>query len=87
MLTGIPLFPGINDVGDQLERIFSVRGVPNVDTWPEVTSLPKYSVLKFRPYIELPWKRVHPILARLRDGGDRLLSAFLQVILNERFIL
>uniref|UniRef100_A0AC34RTM3 Protein kinase domain-containing protein n=1 Tax=Panagrolaimus sp. JU765 TaxID=591449 RepID=A0AC34RTM3_9BILA len=40
---------------------------------------PKFKTLKFHPYVELPWRRVHPILAKLGDSGDRLLTLFLQL--------
>lgn len=84
MCTGIALFPGVNDVVDQLERIFSIRGVPNINQWPEVINLPNYFVYQFLPYQELDWRKVDPELNWLveKDNGigAKLLTKFLQVI-------
>lgn len=84
MCTGIALFPGVNDVADQLERIFSIRGVPNSSQWPEVVDLPNYFAYQFLPYQELEWHKVDLELQRLvetDDGvGAKLLTKFLQVI-------
>ena len=80
MLTGYPLFPGINDARDQLERIFSIRGLPIPQEWPEVTTLPNFKIFQFKPYVELSWRRVHHVFTRLPEGGERLLNSFLQVV-------
>uniref|UniRef100_A0AC34G822 Uncharacterized protein n=1 Tax=Panagrolaimus sp. ES5 TaxID=591445 RepID=A0AC34G822_9BILA len=85
MLTGIPLFPGINDAKDQLEKIFAIRGLPIVEKWPEVISLPNYKLFHFQPYVEMPWRRVHHVFSRLPEGGEKLLNSFLQVIFTVIF--
>lgn len=85
MCTGVALFPGVNDVADQLERIFSIRGVPNPKLWPEVVDLPNYSVYQFPPYHEREWRKIDSELRRLVDTdegiGAKLLTKILQVIL------
>uniref|UniRef100_A0A914CT40 cyclin-dependent kinase n=1 Tax=Acrobeloides nanus TaxID=290746 RepID=A0A914CT40_9BILA len=84
MATGLPLFPGINDVADQLDKIFSIRGPPNPSTWPEVRELSNYKIYRFSSYFELSWRKVHPILGKLPDNGDLLLSKLLQLNPRER---
>jgi hypothetical protein len=79
LCTGLALFPGSNNVHDQLDRIFSIRGTPDEDEWPEVRSLPKYKQLSFAEYTELPWQQVDPQLGQLPDNGGDLLSALLKV--------
>lgn len=82
MCSGVALFPGINDVVDQLDRIFSIRGVPDLEKWPEVKDLPNYATFHFTQYSELEWSQVDTQLGRLPDDGDLLLSTFLQVFFN-----
>jgi len=36
-----PLFPGQND-GDQLAKIFQIRGTPTMNEWPDIPELPLY---------------------------------------------
>jgi serine/threonine protein kinase len=33
MLTGAPVFPGVRDVSDQLDKIFRILGTPTERTW------------------------------------------------------
>lgn len=33
MLTGAPVFPGVRDVSDQLDKIFRILGTPTEKTW------------------------------------------------------
>ncbi|XP_069471607.1 cyclin-dependent kinase 15 [Ambystoma mexicanum] len=42
MLQGRPALPGSSDVREQLEKIWSVLGAPNEETWSGVSSLPNY---------------------------------------------
>ncbi|KHN88655.1 Cyclin-dependent kinase 14 [Toxocara canis] len=83
MCTGTALFPGTKDVIDQLDRIFSVRGIPDVTKWPEVTKLPHFIPNFYPPYREIPWKDVHTALMRLKNGQS-LLSQFLQLNPSDR---
>uniref|UniRef100_A0A0R3RJL1 cyclin-dependent kinase n=1 Tax=Elaeophora elaphi TaxID=1147741 RepID=A0A0R3RJL1_9BILA len=78
MCTGVALFPGTKDVSDQLDRIFSIRGIPDPKKWPEVLKLPHYSPSFYPPYRELPWSEIHKSLVRLKNGQS-LLSHFLQL--------
>ncbi|XP_036899489.1 cyclin-dependent kinase 15 [Sturnira hondurensis] len=43
MFQGQPLFPGVSNVFEQLEKIWEVLGVPTEDTWPGVSKLPNYN--------------------------------------------
>jgi len=36
-----PLFTGKNE-SDQLQKIFKIRGTPNLEDWPDVVNLPDY---------------------------------------------
>ncbi|VBB35176.1 unnamed protein product [Acanthocheilonema viteae] len=67
MCTGVALFPGTKDVGDQLDRIFSIRGIPDPKKWPEVLKLPHYSPSFYPPYRELPWSEIHKSLLNPTD--------------------
>lgn len=46
MLAGTPLFPGTNQVMDQLLKIFSLLGFPSELWWPGVSSLPDYELAR-----------------------------------------
>ncbi|KAM3721947.1 Cyclin-dependent kinase [Dirofilaria immitis] len=78
MCTGAALFPGTKDIADQLDRIFSIRGVPDPAKWPEVLKLPHYSPSFYPPYQELAWNEIHKSLVRLKNGQS-LLSHLLQL--------
>jgi len=78
MCTGTALFPGTKDVMDQLDRIFSIRGVPNPSRWPAVLNLPHFIPNLFAPYQAIPWIEVHSALSRL-GNGQILLTQFLQL--------
>uniref|UniRef100_A0A9J2Q3U8 cyclin-dependent kinase n=1 Tax=Ascaris lumbricoides TaxID=6252 RepID=A0A9J2Q3U8_ASCLU len=78
MCTGTALFPGTKDVLDQLDRIFSIRGVRDATKWPEVTRLPHFIPNFYPPYREIPWKDVHTALTKLKNGQS-LLSQLLQL--------
>lgn len=83
MCMGTALFPGTKDVTDQLDRIFSVRGIPDTKKWPEVLKLPHYTPNFYPPYRELAWNEVHRSLMKLKNGQS-LLSHFLQLDPAER---
>lgn len=81
MSTGTALFPGINDVFDQLDRIFTIRGLPDPQKWPEVVDLPNWKIFQFTPYIEMEWDRVGVHFESLNNFGENLLTNFLKVSL------
>ncbi|XP_036028890.1 cyclin-dependent kinase 15 [Onychomys torridus] len=43
MFQGQPLFPGVSNILEQLEKIWEILGVPTEDTWPGVSKLPNYN--------------------------------------------
>lgn len=96
MCSGSALFPGANEVSDQLwgifgkffkkffeifsHKIFSVRGLPNLELWPEVVNLPKWSLFTFpNTYIELDLLTYQPAFYKLGDEGLKLITQLLQV--------
>ncbi|VIO95252.1 conserved hypothetical protein [Brugia malayi] len=84
MCTGEALFQGVtNNVTDQLDRIFSIRGIPDPKKWPEVLKLPHYSPNFHPPYQELDWSEIDKSLVKLKSGQS-LLSNFLQLNPTDR---
>ncbi|KJH53551.1 kinase domain protein [Dictyocaulus viviparus] len=79
--TGQALFPGTKDVADQLDKIFSVRGIPNEAHWPQVKYLPHYAPKNLPPYKEIPFTKVNILLTKLQKSGNDLLTLFLQAYL------
>ncbi|KAB7493604.1 Cyclin-dependent kinase 14, partial [Armadillidium nasatum] len=79
MVTGVPAFPGVRDVHDQLGKIFKVVGTPTEETWPGVSQLPNYRkpgrLMIYRP------RRLAAAFPRLHDipFTESLASQFLQV--------
>ncbi|KAK6009540.1 hypothetical protein OSTOST_25523, partial [Ostertagia ostertagi] len=69
LCTGQAIFPGTKDVTDQLDKIFSVRGVPDESSWPQVKDLPHYSSNAFPNYKEIPFKQVNILLTKLQKAG------------------
>ncbi|VDO69278.1 unnamed protein product [Heligmosomoides polygyrus] len=82
--TGQALFPGTKDVTDQLDKIFSVRGLPDESSWPQVRNLPHYAPNAFPLYKEVPFKHVNILLSKLQKAGTDLLGMFLQLNPSER---
>uniref|UniRef100_A0A8C2TZD0 Cyclin dependent kinase 15 n=1 Tax=Coturnix japonica TaxID=93934 RepID=A0A8C2TZD0_COTJA len=79
MIQGQPVFAGTSTVPEQLEKIWTVLGVPTEDTWPGLSKLPKYKpelVASRRP------QRLRVICDRLsrvpaaEDLASRMLTAF-----------
>ncbi|SJK86597.1 cyclin-dependent kinase 7 [Babesia microti strain RI] len=46
MITGHPLFPGVNEI-DQLSKIYKITGTPSEENWPEAKRLPYYTEYSF----------------------------------------
>lgn len=83
MITGIPLFPGVRDTYDQLDKIFRILGTPTEDTWQGSTHLPGYNVNKlcfYRP------QRLGLAIPRLYDikDGENMAAALLQLNPDKR---
>nr|XP_027209361.1 cyclin-dependent kinase 14-like [Penaeus vannamei] len=83
MITGVPAFPGVRDIQDQLDKIFKVVGTPTEDTWAGVTSLPNYKphrLVLYRP------RRLASLFPRLNDipHAESLAMQFLQIQPNKR---
>lgn len=66
LVLGKPLFMGSSEI-DQLSKIFGVRGIPDVKTWPEVKKLPLY--FEFEDCFEVPMKKI------LVNASPRMVSA------------
>uniref|UniRef100_A0A8C5XQ31 cyclin-dependent kinase n=1 Tax=Microcebus murinus TaxID=30608 RepID=A0A8C5XQ31_MICMU len=62
MFQGQPLFPGVSNILEQLEKIWEVLGVPTEDTWPGVSKLPNYNPEWFplpKPQsLQIVWNRL-----------------------------
>lgn len=83
MISGIPLFPGMKDVKDQLAKIWQIMGTPTPQTWPNCT---KYSDWGKRKYEKYPKQRFVDVIANLSDDldGEDLLSQMLVFEPSER---
>uniref|UniRef100_A0A8D2GD64 cyclin-dependent kinase n=1 Tax=Theropithecus gelada TaxID=9565 RepID=A0A8D2GD64_THEGE len=79
MFQGQPLFPGVSNILEQLEKIWEVLGVPTEDTWPGVSKLPNYNP----EWFPLPTPRsLHVVWNRLgrvpeaEDLASQMLKGF-----------
>uniref|UniRef100_A0A2I3TKJ5 cyclin-dependent kinase n=2 Tax=Pan TaxID=9596 RepID=A0A2I3TKJ5_PANTR len=79
MFQGQPLFPGVSNILEQLEKIWEVLGVPTEDTWPGVSKLPNYNP----EWFPLPTPRsLHVVWSRLgrvpeaEDLASQMLKGF-----------
>ncbi|XP_037101018.1 cyclin-dependent kinase 15 isoform X1 [Syngnathus acus] len=77
MLEGVPAFPGVTDVFDQLQKIWMVLGIPSEDTWTGVTRLPNYQSdwslpSKLKP-IRSVWKRLSRLPYKTEDLVQKML--------------
>ncbi|XP_074520558.1 cyclin-dependent kinase 15 [Halichoeres trimaculatus] len=78
MLQGAPAFPGVTDVFEQLQRIWTVVGVPSEDTWPGVSQLPNYRPELFvhsKPkQFRTVWKRFNQLPYKTEDLAHMMLK-------------
>ncbi|XP_035702602.1 cyclin-dependent kinase 14 isoform X2 [Folsomia candida] len=78
MLTGGPVFPGVRDVSDQLDKIFRVLGTPTEKSWEGVTQLANYHREVKRLYkpqkLGLAFPRLYDV-----SSAENLAAAFLQL--------
>ncbi|KAM7365871.1 hypothetical protein PAMP_016764 [Pampus punctatissimus] len=77
MLQGAPAFQGVTDVFEQLQKIWTVLGVPSEDSWPGVSHLPNYKPEWFL-YTEpkqfrTVWKRLNQLPYKTEDLVQRML--------------
>ncbi|KAF7625926.1 hypothetical protein Mgra_00009896 [Meloidogyne graminicola] len=80
MCNGCALFPGANEVSDQLHKIFKIRGFPKIDFWPECVNLPKWSLFTFpNNYEEQEWLTIEPEFYKLGNEGLKLITQLLQL--------
>ena len=77
MLTLSPMFPGETDI-DQLNRIYSVCGTPDVwlHDWPEAASLADFGKISFTP---MPAGRVEAVLLQHSRVAASLVAAMIRV--------
>ena len=59
MMKGEPLFKGMNDI-DQIVKVFQVLGTPTEENWPQMTGLPDYGKILFKPCKEQSLDQVLP---------------------------
>lgn len=78
MLQGAPAFPGDNDVFEQLQKIWTVLGVPSEDSWSGVSQLPNYKPEEFEHVEPKPfrsvWKRLNQLPYKTEDLVQRMLK-------------
>ncbi|XP_069377218.1 cyclin-dependent kinase 15 isoform X2 [Paralichthys olivaceus] len=78
MLQGAPAFPGVTDVFEQLQRIWTVLGVPSEDSWPGVSLLPNYKPewihLSDPKQFRTVWKRLNQLPYKTEDLVQRMLK-------------
>nr|XP_040150646.1 cyclin-dependent kinase 15 isoform X3 [Ictidomys tridecemlineatus] len=79
MFQGQPLFPGVSNILEQLEKIWEVLGVPTEDTWPGVTKLPNYNPEWFplsKPQsLQIVWNRLGRV-PEAEDLASQMLKGF-----------
>ncbi|XP_039979005.1 cyclin-dependent kinase 15 [Xiphias gladius] len=78
MLQGAPAFPGVTDVFEQLQKIWTVLGVPSEDSWPGVSLLPNYKPEWFHQsepkQFRTVWKRLNQLPYKTEDLVQRMLK-------------
>nr|XP_024218022.1 cyclin-dependent kinase 14 isoform X3 [Halyomorpha halys] len=83
MITGVPTFPGVREVYDQLDKIFKILGTPVEESWEGVTHLPGYNPHKLCFYrgqkLGLAFPRLYDIVE-----GENMASALLQLNPDKR---
>ncbi|XP_054480014.1 cyclin-dependent kinase 15 [Anoplopoma fimbria] len=78
MLHGAPAFPGVIDEFEQLQKIWTVLGVPSEDSWPGVSLLPNYKPDRFLlsepKKFRKVWKRLDQLPYKTEDLVQRMLK-------------
>ncbi|XP_073927528.1 cyclin-dependent kinase 15 isoform X1 [Castor canadensis] len=79
MFQGQPLFPGVSNILEQLEKIWEVLGVPTEDTWPGVSKLPNYNpewfLLPKPASLQIVWNRLGGV-PEAEDLASQMLKGF-----------
>lgn len=65
MIIGSAVFPGLNDVFDQLNRIWTILGTPSETSWPGVSRLPNYNPSKMVRHNPKKWSQCFPKLMHI----------------------
>uniref|UniRef100_A0A3Q1HVI9 cyclin-dependent kinase n=1 Tax=Anabas testudineus TaxID=64144 RepID=A0A3Q1HVI9_ANATE len=73
MLQGTPAFPGDSDVFGQLQKIWTVLGVPSEDSWPGVSLLPNFRPGELKSSV-LIWSRLNQLPCKTEDLVQRMLK-------------
>ncbi|XP_070968366.1 cyclin-dependent kinase 15-like [Oncorhynchus clarkii lewisi] len=77
MLQGTPAFPGVADVFEQLQNVWTVVGVPTEETWPGVNELPNFRPEWFQPcepqQFRNVWKRLSKLPCKTEDLAQKIL--------------
>ncbi|XP_042152954.1 cyclin-dependent kinase 15 isoform X3 [Oncorhynchus tshawytscha] len=77
MLQGTPAFPGVADVFEQLQNVWTVVGVPTEETWPGVNELPNFRPVWFQPcepqQFRNVWKRLSKLPYKTEDLAQKIL--------------
>ncbi|XP_065196246.1 cyclin-dependent kinase 16-like [Sycon ciliatum] len=90
MISGSPMFPGLNDVDDQLVNIYKVLGTPSEATWPGVTRLKNFNADPSSPsnpaYTKYCRLRLHAVVPRIakEPGAEHLAERLLRMNPAER---
>ncbi|XP_051798154.1 cyclin-dependent kinase 15-like [Acanthochromis polyacanthus] len=84
MLQGAPAFPGTSDELEQLQKIWTVLGVPSEDSWPGVSQLPNYRPEWFLPSEPKQFRTVWKRLNQLPYKTENLVQSLLKVLPADR---
>ncbi|XP_045152243.1 cyclin-dependent kinase 15 isoform X2 [Echinops telfairi] len=95
MFQGRPLFPGVSNIWEQLEKIWEVLGVPTEDTWPGISKLPNYNPewfpLPAPPSLQRVWSRLggvpeaEDLASRMLKGCPRARVSAQQALVHHYF--
>lgn len=78
MLWGHPVFPGVKNHKDQLQKIFMLLGTPTEEDWPGVENLTEYKETVTRTHQPRPISDVIPKISEI-PGAEKFASQLLQM--------
>ncbi|KAL6115079.1 cdk15 [Pungitius sinensis] len=84
MLQGAPAFPGITNEFEQLQKIWTVLGVPSEKSWPGVSQFPNYKLDRFIFSEAKPLRNVWKRLTQLPYKTEDLVQRMLKVLPTDR---